>query len=77
MLNRSTKVMGQGRAGKESKVHSGTLYTQWERRGEWEYVQWENFGLFTLYLAKIIPSMELATMTKHFQVTLHNYCLLA
>lgn len=47
MLNRSTKVMGQGRAGKESKVHSGTLYTQWERRGEWEYVQWENFGHYT------------------------------
>lgn len=27
MLNRSTKAMGQGRAGKESKVHSGTLHT--------------------------------------------------
>lgn len=67
MLNRSTKVMEQGSAGKESKVHSGTLCTQCERRGEWEYVQWGNFGLFTLYQAKIIPSMELATMTKHFQ----------
>lgn len=52
MLNRSTKVMGQGSAAKESKVHSGTLYTQCERRGEWEYVQWENFGLFSSHYTR-------------------------
>lgn len=44
-VHRSTKVMGQGSAGKQGP--SAALYTKCDSRGEWEYVQWEDFGLFS------------------------------